>query len=182
MPAAQYILYPLDTSNLGFFTSKPKSLQDKTIPDTLVSLKFAKKHIYTQEARDRVVKEVLESLTLYLAANGNSIAFPELIVPICVLLSKFKKQSGNTNYKKSVQAFLDLLQRQETFVAQHRAKIKDKSLKDPAKLFSQFSAVLQSHSTQQDGKEVVNSPLAKEQAKLERAHTEEVARKMQALK
>ena len=92
-------------------------MQDKAIPDTLVSLKFAKKHLGTQEVRDRVVKDIMESLTLYLAANANSLAFPELVVPICVLLRKFKKQSGNANYKKSIQAFLDLLARHETFVA-----------------------------------------------------------------
>jgi len=102
VPAAQYILYPLDSSNVGFFTSKPKALQDKTIPDSLVSLKFAKKHLGTQEVRDRIVKDILESLTLYLAANANSLAFPELVVPIGVLLRKFKKLSGSTNYKKSI--------------------------------------------------------------------------------
>ena len=135
VPAAQYILYPLDTSNLAFFTSKPKPLTDKAVPDTLVSLKFAKKHLGTQEVRDRVVKDIIESMTMYLAANGKSLAFPELIVPICVLLRKFKKQAGNGNYKKSVQAFLELLERHENFVAQSRGKIKDKSLRDPAKLF-----------------------------------------------
>ncbi len=91
MPASQYILYPLDTSNLNFFNSKPKPLQDKAIPDTLVSLKLAKKHMNTQEAKDRIVKEIIESLTLYLAANGNSLAFPEIVVPVTVLLRKFKK-------------------------------------------------------------------------------------------
>jgi hypothetical protein len=91
VPASQYILYPLDTSNLNFFNSKPKPLQDKAIPDTLVSLKLAKKHMNTQEAKDRIVKEIIESLTLYLAANGNSLAFPEIVVPVTVLLRKFKK-------------------------------------------------------------------------------------------
>ena len=117
VPAAQYILYPLDTANMGFFNSKPKPLQEKTIPDSLVSLKLSKKHVGTQEARDRIVKEIIESLTLYLAANGNSLAFPELFVPISVLLRKFKKQVGNTNYKKSVQSFLDLVTRHENYIA-----------------------------------------------------------------
>ena len=109
VPAAQYILYPLDSSNLNFFTSKPKPLQDKMLPDTLISLKFAKNHLGTQEVRDRIVKDIVESLTMYLAANGKSLAFPELIVPIGVLLRKFKKQAGNGTYKKTVQSFLDLL-------------------------------------------------------------------------
>lgn len=135
VPAAQYILYPLESSNMNFFNSKPKALQDKAIPDTLVALKFAKKHVGTQEARDRVLKEIIESLTMYLAANGNSLAFPEMVVPISVLLRKFKKQVSNNNYRKSVQSLIDLIARHESFVAETRAKIKDKSLKDPAKLF-----------------------------------------------
>lgn len=79
------------------------------LPDTLISLKFAKNHLGTQEVRDRIVKDIVESLTMYLAANGKSLAFPELIVPIGVLLRKFKKQAGNGTYKKTVQSFLDLL-------------------------------------------------------------------------
>ena len=62
-------------------------------------------------------------------------AFPELVVPITVLLRKFKKQTNSNIYKKSIQSFLDLVTRQENYVAQARAKIKDKSLRDPAKLF-----------------------------------------------
>ena len=72
---------------------------------------------------------------MYLAANGNCMAFPELVVPITVLLRKFKKQTNSNIYKKSIQSFLDLVTRQENYVAQARAKIKDKSLRDPAKLF-----------------------------------------------
>ena len=54
---------------------------------------------------------------MYLAANGNSLAFPELFVPISVLMRKFKKQASNGNYKKSVQSFLDLVARHETYIA-----------------------------------------------------------------
>ena len=56
----------------------------------------------TQEAKDRIVKEIIESLTLYLAANGSSLAFPEIVVPVSVLLRKFKKQTTSGIYKKSL--------------------------------------------------------------------------------
>lgn len=170
VPAAQYILYPLDTSNLNFFNSKPKPLQDKAIPDTLVSLKFAKKHLNTQEARDRIVKEVIETMSLYLAANSSSLAFPEIVVPITVLLKKFKKKTSSGIYKKSVQSFLDLLARQDTHVAQARSKIKDKSLRDPAKLFQQF-AVLNQESN-------AVSPLKKEQVKIDKTRSEQIERRL----
>ena len=167
---------------MGFFNSKPKPLQDKAIPDTLVSLKFAKKHVVTQEARDRVVKEIIEALTSYLAANGSSLAFPELVVPITVLLRKFKKNANSANYKKTVQSFLDLVTRHETYIAQNRSKIKDKSLRDPAKLFLQFATILQTANQASQSGKGAESPFAKEQAKVERARNEHMSRKMEVKK
>jgi len=101
---SRLLVYPLSSRHFKsqLFQQKPKPLQDKAIPDTLVSLKLAKKHMNTQETKDRIVKEDIESLTLYLAANGNSLAFPEIVVPVTVLLRKFKKQTTNGIYKKSL--------------------------------------------------------------------------------
>jgi nucleolar complex protein 2 len=47
VPAAQYLMYPFDTVNYNFFNSKPKPLEEKMIPDSMVSLKIAKKHLPT---------------------------------------------------------------------------------------------------------------------------------------
>ena len=102
VPAAQYLLQPFDSSHIEYFNAKPRALQDKSIPDTTISLKVAKKHVETQEIKDRIVKESLEALTLYLAANATSLSFPELFVPIGVVLRKFKKNIGNSNYRKMV--------------------------------------------------------------------------------
>lgn len=95
VPAAQYIMQPFDSVNMNFFNSKPKTLSDKMIPETIVSLKIAKKHLETQEMKDRIIKDAIEALTLYLAANSSMLAFPEMMVPISVMLAKFKK--GTTN-------------------------------------------------------------------------------------
>ena len=100
----------------------------------MISLKVAKKHVDTQEIKDRIVKESIEALTLYFAANATSLSFPELFVPVGVMLRKFKKNTNNSNYRKMVQSFLELIQRHEDMIAHTRAKIKDKSLRDPAKL------------------------------------------------
>lgn len=91
MPAAQYLLYPFDSVNYNYMNAKPKALADKQIPETLVSLKFAKNHIDTQEVKDKIVKEAIEALTLYFSSNSTSMCFPELTVPVGVLLRKFKK-------------------------------------------------------------------------------------------
>ena len=46
IPIAQYLLYPFDLQN-DYLNSKSKQLQDKAIPETLISLKAAKKHVDT---------------------------------------------------------------------------------------------------------------------------------------
>ena len=68
----------------------------------MISLKVAKKHVDTQEIKDRIVKESIEALTLYFAANATSLSFPELFVPVGVVLRKFKKNTNNSNYRKTV--------------------------------------------------------------------------------
>ena len=68
----------------------------------MISLKVAKKHVDTQEIKDRIVKESIEALTLYFAANATSLSFPELFVPVGVVLRKFKKNTNNSNYRKMV--------------------------------------------------------------------------------
>jgi hypothetical protein len=70
------------------------------VPDTLISLKFAKKHAETAEVKDRVVRELIDELTIYYAANSKMIGFPEMIVPLGVVLRKFKKYTHNGNYRK----------------------------------------------------------------------------------
>ena len=57
--------------------------------------------------KDRIVKEILEELTIYYANNSRSISFPEMIVPVGVLLRKFKKHTTNSGYRKIVAAFMD---------------------------------------------------------------------------
>jgi hypothetical protein len=76
------------------------TLEDKSIPQTLVSLKIAKKHIDTPEMRERIVKEVVEMLTLYLAANVPQIGFPEITFGVDTALRKFKKSLGSNNLRK----------------------------------------------------------------------------------
>jgi len=78
IPIAQHILAPFE--EIKYLNSKPKPLQDKFIPETLVSLKIAKKHFETAEMKDRIIRETVETLTLFFAANGTALSFPELLV------------------------------------------------------------------------------------------------------
>jgi hypothetical protein len=72
------------------------------IPDSLVSLKISKKHLETQEMKDRIVKETLEELMIYFAHNSRNMSYPEMIVPIGVIMRRFKKHTKNGNYRKNV--------------------------------------------------------------------------------
>jgi hypothetical protein len=110
------------------------------VPDTIVSLKFAKKHAETAEVKDRVVRELIDELIIYYAANSRMIGFPEAVVPIGVVLRKFKKLTHNGNYRKIVAAFLDLLKKNEDFIILKRTAMKEKSLKNLTALLGSFDA------------------------------------------
>jgi nucleolar complex protein 2 len=139
VPIAQYLLYPFDSAS-DFLNSKPKALQDKSVPDTLVSLKYAKKHAETAEVKDRVVRELVDELTLYYAANSRMIGFPEMTVAIGVVLRKFKKYTHNGNYRKIVAAFMELLKKNEEYIVQKRTQMKEKSIKNVHGMLHSFEA------------------------------------------
>jgi hypothetical protein len=52
--------------------------------------------------KDRIVRETLDELILFLAANSASASFPEMVVPAEHVLRKFKKATGNQNYRKMI--------------------------------------------------------------------------------
>ncbi len=82
---------PFEPVNHNFFNAKPKPLEDKVLPDSLVSLKISKKHLETSEMKDRIIRDALAGLTQYLSINADSIAFPEMCLAVTVILRKFKQ-------------------------------------------------------------------------------------------
>lgn len=66
--------------------------------------------------KDRIVKEVLEELTTYFANSSRHVSFPELILPVGVVLRKFKKHTTSSNYRKIVATFLDLIKKNEDLI------------------------------------------------------------------
>ena len=79
-------------------------------------MKVAKKHLNTIEMKDKIVREIIDELTIYYAHNSRLLSFPEMIVPVGVLLRKFKKNTTNSNYRKIVAAFLELLKKNEDYI------------------------------------------------------------------
>lgn len=118
--------------------------------------------------KDRIVKEIIEELTIYYAHNSRVISFPELIIPIGVLLRKFKKHTPNGNYRKIVAAFLDLLKKNEDYIIAKRNQLKERSLKNLQNMMNSFESLI--------GKE--QTPLEKEQKKIEDRRTELVKNKL----
>lgn len=173
VPIAQYLLYVFDGSGDFLGKGKVQELKDKSVPDTLVSLKFAKKHAETGEVRDRVIKEVIEELTIYYAANSRTIGFPETVVPIGVVLRRFKKLTHNGNYRKIVAGFLDLLKRNEDVIVQKRSQMREKTVKNLGALISAFES--------QFGADE-KTPLEREAEKIESRRAEYYKNKIQATK
>lgn len=95
----------------------------------------------TYEVKEKIIEEVVESLTRYYAPLSANLSFPELILPTQIVLERFKQ---NVSHKKQVQHLLDVIQRNIDYVAAQRAKIADKSFKDPARLLQQLSTDIQS--------------------------------------
>ena len=110
IPIAQYLLYPFESAGgITYLNSKSKVLEDKIIPDTMVSVKIAKKHLDTVEMKDRVVQEVIEHLTKFLSIHSRRMYFPEMTIGLSIVLRKFRKNSKNTKYSKLVQSFLEAI-------------------------------------------------------------------------
>jgi len=126
IPIAQYLLYPFDLQASNYLNQKSKALEDKIMPETLVSLKIAKKHIDTSEMKDRIVQEALDELLLYYAANSRQIGFPEMVIGTQIILKKFKKSTKSSSYRQLVQTFLDHLDKHSQAVLAKRISIKMK--------------------------------------------------------
>jgi hypothetical protein len=92
--------------------------------------------------KDRLIRETINLLTQYFAVNANCISLPEMMVPVGFQLRKFRKHSKNSNYRQTVQTLIDLLEKNAKVVMEERQRLKDKSLRDPAKLTQTFTHLL----------------------------------------
>lgn len=125
IPAAQYLLYPFESAGgVNYLNSKGKPLEDKMIPDSLISIKISKKHLDSVEMKDRVVQECLEHLTLYLATHSRKMFFPEMTVGMSIVLRKFRKGNSNSNYKKLIQTFLEAMEANSKLIVEKRNLLK----------------------------------------------------------
>ena len=105
-------------------------------PSTLKGLDFAsnykaqKTYLRTRVYQDGVGEQVAELLSEFFVLWSTNIAFPELALPVVVMLKRWlkdvsNKTSGNKNNKVN-SAFVLLLQKIEAnakFIEQHRAKV-----------------------------------------------------------
>ena len=52
--------------------------------------------------KDRIVKETLDELMIYFSNISRQLSFPEIIIPVGVIMRKFKKHTTNSSYRKNV--------------------------------------------------------------------------------
>lgn len=117
-------MYPFDTST-EYFNKKGKVMDDKTVPEFLVSLKISKKHIDTAEMRDKIMREAIDELILYFSLMSRNVTFPEYFVPIGVFFRKFKKNCQNPSYCKIIGNLLETIRQNEDLVLKKRSEIKN---------------------------------------------------------
>jgi hypothetical protein len=167
VPSSQHLLTSVFTAH-AFFNAKPKKLEDKSIPATAICLKISKKHMETQEMKDRIVKESLQALTHLLASQADQVSFPEMMVPVKFTLAKFKKNAHNQIYRRNVHQFIELIEKNCAEVSELRTKLRSKSISEPSQVTQAFAKLAKGH----------EFALQKEAAKLTRAEKERATQKL----
>lgn len=105
IPTASLILQALESNE---FLRKPKS--SEKIPDFSGVLKLSKSHLRTKGFQDVTIDLAVESLLEHYVIYSNSIAFPELIFPVCHRLKHLIKTSHVFKLCKDMKAVVEKLQ------------------------------------------------------------------------
>jgi nucleolar complex protein 2 len=150
IPLSPYLIHVLQAAELQ---KRPKKTSAK-MPPVQYLLKVSKPVIGTKDYQEKMVGEALSLLVQHLAVHSYSVSFPELAVPIKMVLKKLKKSSKVVRVKKQIVTFLDKVEANSTFIAGKRAAL-DHSPADFLTKKLDFKKLLQAD------KQSVVSPLEK---------------------
>ncbi|XP_065060967.1 nucleolar complex protein 2 homolog isoform X1 [Rhopilema esculentum] len=106
IPVASYLVEILESSE---FNKKSKPSTAKA-PDISCALKLPKAQLHTKAFQDCVMENVTELLLEHFVNHSTSIAFPELIFPICLRMKRFMKKSTVPKFSKQIKQIVDKLQ------------------------------------------------------------------------
>jgi nucleolar complex protein 2 len=126
IPLAPALIEVLNTAEMKKMP-KPSTLKSL---DFSTSIRATKPYLRTRIYQDGVGEQVVELLSEFFVLWSKNIAFPELVLPVCVMLKRWvktmaKKSSGNRNAKiNSLLALLvQKLEANSKWIEERRAKV-----------------------------------------------------------
>lgn len=96
IPVSQYLLH-LFTGTDDFLNRQTRAAKD-ALPNYEVAIKIGKEFYNATETKDFVFRSLIQELKSHLEIIKGSMSFPELVIPICQVLSQFKRRCKNPPY------------------------------------------------------------------------------------
>jgi hypothetical protein len=96
IPVSQYLLH-LFTGTDDFLNRQTRAAKD-ALPNYEVAIKIGKEFYNATETKDFVFRSCIQELKSHLEIIKGSMSFPELVIPICQVLSQFKRRCKNPPY------------------------------------------------------------------------------------
>jgi len=118
LPIASYLLEAIESKE---FLKKPKSSEKP--PDFTTLLKLSKTQLQTKGFQDGTIDKVFQLLLDHYVNISNSIAFPEVIFPVCHRLKYLVKSCKVFKLCKDMKMLVDKLQSHAEIVNRVRAQV-----------------------------------------------------------
>ncbi|KAI9293477.1 Noc2-domain-containing protein [Neoconidiobolus thromboides FSU 785] len=119
IPISPYLIEMLESSE---FQRRASNSTLKPFNLNLV-LKAPKEHLGTKTYQDMLSDEIHECLLAHLASFSNSIAFPEITLPLIHYLKRFKKASKNMKINKLLENILLKIDATTITIQKHRSQL-----------------------------------------------------------
>eukprot|EP00112_Aurelia_sp_Birch-Aquarium-sp1_P008912 Seg1996.3 transcript_id=Seg1996.3/GoldUCD/mRNA.D3Y31 product="Protein bud22" protein_id=Seg1996.3/GoldUCD/D3Y31 len=106
IPVASYLVEILESPEFNHKT-KPSTAKAS---DVSYVLKFPKAHLHTRAFQDCIMDNICDLLLEHFVNHSTSIAFPELIFPVCLRMKRFMKKTEVPKFSKQIKQIVDKLQ------------------------------------------------------------------------
>eukprot|EP00794_Sanderia_malayensis_P009866 gene9866-10876_t len=119
IPTASYLMEIFESAE---FSQRAKPSM-ATVSDLSCILKLPKSLLHTRNFQDVILDNVCHLLLEYFVHYSTSIAFPELIFPVCLRMKRFMKKTDVIKFRKQIKQIVDKLQEAGHEVTNQRANV-----------------------------------------------------------